>query len=74
MLSKKISGKLKDPTTLIELTSKDHRRVLNKCIHVSGVLRVEETKKLTGTTLYDTVTYGCNLKTTRMKVDVGHNQ
>ena len=65
---------MKVPTTLIELTVRDYRRMKDNCIYVSGISRVKRKKKAQGETLYSEVIYACNISVSRNKIDIGLNE
>lgn len=64
-------GNLKALTTLIKLTTRDYSRIAKNCRHVSGIQQEGGKKTIPVTTLYSTVTYGCNMKPNHKKAHIG---
>ena len=76
-LSTLYGSSMKAPTTLIELTDREHKRLQNNCIHVSGIKQItgvpngSNNKKGKCTIEYSKVTYGSSLSVSRIRANYG---
>ena len=64
-ISKIFDTKVNSPTTLMELTKKQHERYLNNCVHLSGLLIENDVPS------YCKATYGRCISLTKKKIDFG---